>query len=223
MSLTSLQGLGDFPVALVIFGAIALFLVLRLRSILGRRVGLEKPPGPAGMRSRTGPIIEGTAAPFSTGHQVPDPQSALGERLMDIVKRDSVFDPPKFLLQAETQFRTIVSAFAAGDSTTLKPLLTDPVFETFETAIAARQAAAHTQRTEIKAITAATIEDAQLVGDLAAVIVRFTSDQVSVTQDTTGQIVDGSESQHELIDLWTFERNLKSRDQNWHLAAARNG
>jgi predicted lipid-binding transport protein (Tim44 family) len=214
MSLTSLQGLGDFPVALVIFGAIALFLVLRLRSILGRRVGLEKPPGPAGMRSRTGPIIEGTAAPFSTGHQVPDPQSALGERLMDIVKRDSVFDPPKFLLQAETQFRTIVSAFAAGDSTTLKP----PADRS-----GARQAAAHTQRTEIKAITAATIEDAQLVGDLAAVIVRFTSDQVSVTQDTTGQIVDGSESPHELIDLWTFERNLKSRDQNWHLAAARNG
>jgi predicted lipid-binding transport protein (Tim44 family) len=220
-----LQGLGDFPIALIIFAGIALFLVLRLRSILGKRVGFEKPPLPSGQMPgfNIGPIIEGQALSPQAGRTVPDPRSALGERLMQIVNRDSNFDPPKFLSGAETAFRMIVTAFAAGDRNTLKNLLNDSVYQTFDSAISAREAANERHRTEIKAILSATIEDAELVGDHAAIIVRFTSDQVNLTLDAGGNPVIGTEAVTEIVDLWTFERGLKSKDLTWRLAAARSG
>ncbi len=223
MSSTILQDWGDFPIAVVIFAGIAIFLVLRLRSILGRRVGFEKPAIPRDMRGGMGPVIDGKASLISPSRTVPDPQSALGERLMSIVKRDAVFDPPKFLIQAEANFRAIVTAFAAGDRTALKPLLTDQVYETFDSAITARETAKETQKTEIKSVHSATIEDAQLIGDHAAVIVRLASDQISVTLNEAGEPVSGTDALTELVDLWTFERNLKAKDNTWRLAAARNG
>jgi len=225
----ALQGFGGFPVPLIIFAGIAVFLVLRLRSVLGKRVGFEKLPIPPGQMPGfgAGPIIEGNALP-PMGRNVPDPRSALGERLMQIVNRDPHFDPPKFLADAETAFRTIVTAFAAGDRATLKARLNEPVYQTFEAAIAAREAAGERHRTEIKAILAVVIEDAELLGDHAAVIVRFTSDQINVTLDRRGAAIAGSEAITEHTDLWTFERNLsqrnlKARDPLWRLAAARNG
>jgi len=220
-----LQNLGSFPVALVLFGAIALFLILRLRSVLGKRVGFEKPPIPPGQMPgfASGPIIDGQASPAQNGRPVPDPRSALGTRLMEIVNADPNFDPPKFLAGAETAFRVIVTAFAAGDRAALKPLLSEPVFQTFESVITAREAAAERHRTEIKAILSAVIEDAQLVGNLAAIIVRFTSDQVNLTLDKAGNPVTGTEAVTEIVDLWTFERTLKSKDLTWRLAAARSG
>ncbi len=178
--------------------------------------------GSNGSNGNNGPVIEGRALPPETGHAVPDPRSPLGEQLMQIVKRDAQFDPPKFLEQAETAFRMIVTAFAAGDRATLQNLLTDNVFQTFDAAIAAREAASQRQRTDIKAILSATIEDAQLVGDQAAVVVRFASDQINVPLDANGTPL-GSDSVTELTDLWTFTRNLKGREQTWRLAAARNG
>ena len=225
MQASALQGLGSFPIALIIFAGIALFLVLRLRSVLGKRVGFEKPPIPPGQMPGfgNGPVIEGQALPPQTGRPVPDPRSALGERLMQIVNRDPNFDPPKFLNGAETAFRMVVTAFAAGDRATLKSLLSDSVYHTFDAAITGREAANERHRTEIKAILSAVIEDAELLGDQAAIIVRFTSDQVNLTLDAAGNPVIGTEAVTELVDLWTFERNLKSKDLTWRLSAARSG
>lgn len=225
MQSSVLQNLGSFPVALILFGAIALFLILRLRSVLGKRVGFEKPPIPPGQMPgfASGPIIDGQALPAQAGRPVPDPRSALGARLMEIVNADPNFDPPKFLAGAENAFRVIVTAFAAGDRAALKPLLSDPVFQTFDSVITAREAASERHRTEIKAILSAVIEDAQLVGSQAAVIVRFTSDQVNLTLDKAGNPVTGTEAVTEIVDLWTFERTLKSKDLTWRLAAARSG
>jgi predicted lipid-binding transport protein (Tim44 family) len=222
---TALQGLGAFPVALIIFAGIAIFLILRLRSVLGRRIGFEKPPIPPGRMPGfgTGPIIEGQAIPPQSGRAVPDPRSALGERLMQIVNLDPNFDPPKFLAGAETAFRMIVTAFAAGDRATLRTTLSDNVYQTFDSAIAARENANERHRTEIKAIRSAVIEDAQLIGTQAAIIVRFVSDQVNVTLDSAGNPVLGNEAITEIVDLWTFERALKSQDPTWRLAAARSG
>jgi len=217
MALTG--SLGSFPVAVVIFAGVALFLVLRLRSVLGKRVGFERPPLPVG----GGPMIEGRAAPVPPGRAVPDPRSPLGTRLMDIVNRDAQFDPPKFLTQAEANFRTIVSSFAAGDRSALQPLLNSTVYDTFTAAITAREAAGEKHRTEIKAIISAEIEDAQLVGDQAAIVVRFVSDQINLSLDSAGNPVVGTEAITELVDLWTFERSVKDRNPTWRLAAARSG
>jgi len=220
-----LQNLGSFPVALILFGAIAVFLILRLRSVLGKRVGFEKPPIPPGQMPgfSGGPIIEGQAVPIRGGRAVPDPRSALGERLMSIVNADPHFDPPKFLTEAETAFRTIVTAFAAGDRATLKTLLSENVYQTFENAIAAREAANQRHRTEIKSISSTEIEDAQVIGDQAAIIVRFASNQINVTMDSAGNPVAGDTQVSDIVDLWTFERRLRAGDATWRLAAARSG
>jgi predicted lipid-binding transport protein (Tim44 family) len=229
------QNGSGFGIGLVLFGAIALFLVLRLRSVLGKRVGFEKPPlapgqmpgfgaGPAaGGPTAGGPIIDGQASQARTGRPVPDPHSALGERLMRIVNADANFDPPKFLDGAETAFRAIVTAFAAGDRASLKNLLSDNVYQTFDSAITSREAAGERHRTEIKSILSAVIEDAELLGPQAAVIVRFTSDQVNLTLDAAGNPATGTEAVTELVDLWTFEHVVGSKDPTWRLAAARSG
>ncbi|WP_298284624.1 Tim44/TimA family putative adaptor protein [Acidocella sp.] len=213
--------MGGFPIALVLFAGIALFLVLRLRGVLGRRVGFERPPLPQQARP-PGPVIEGEPSQ-PAGRAVPDPRSPLGAKLMQIVNRDPHFDPPVFLAQAEASFRAIVTGFAAGDRAALKPLLAEHVYQTFAAAIAAREAAHERHRTEIKAILTAAIEDAQLAGDLAAVVVRFVSDQVNVTLDATGTPLQGSEAVTEITDLWTFEHDLKSPAPTWRLAATRMG
>ncbi len=227
MQTSVFQNGSGFEIGLVLFGAIALFLVLRLRSVLGKRVGFEKPPAAPGQMpgfgGQAGPIINGQATPVKAGRAVPDPKSALGERLMRIVNADANFDPPKFLEGAETAFRTIVTAFAAGDRATLKNLLNENVYQTFESAISSREAAGERHRTEIKSILSAVIEDAELLGNQAAVIVRFTSDQVNLSLDTAGNPVVGTEAVTELVDLWTFEHVVGSKDTIWRLGAARSG
>lgn len=217
-----------FPVDLVLFAMIAAFLVLRLRSILGRRTGYERPepyqpPQPAG---RPGPIIEGHAEPVSppaTARAVPDAATALGETLARMRAIDRTFDPARFLDGAEGAFRMIVAAFAAGDRVQIRNLVSDDVYRSFEQAIAAREQAGHTQVSDIHAIPAATVEAAELFGNRAHITVRFVSDQTSLVKDQSGKPVSGAEGTTELIDLWTFERDLTARDPAWHLVSVSGG
>ena len=214
---------GDFPIDLVILGGIALFLVLRLRSILGRREGFERPteapqPMPAAAMP---PSAAAPATPAPATRVVPDPGSAIGHALMQMTQLDANFRPDRFLDGAEGAFRIIVTAFAAGDRVRLHPLLSDDTYRAFETAIAARETAGETQRTEIHAIPAATIEDATLHDRTAAITVRFVSDQVNITHDSTGAPVVGTDAVTEITDLWTFERVLGTADPTWRLVAAR--
>ena len=222
MQTSVFQNGSGVQIGLVLFGAIAVFLILRLRSVLGKRVGFERPPVPPGQMAFTGPVIEGQATAAPT-RPVPDPRSALGQRLMQIVNADPHFDPPKFLETAEQSFRAVVTAFASGDRATLRANLNESVYHTFEAAIAAREAASQRQRTEIQKIVSMTIEDAELMGNHAAVIVRFVSDQINMTMDSAGNPVTGTAAVTELVDLWTFERVLGSKDPTWRLAAARSG
>jgi predicted lipid-binding transport protein (Tim44 family) len=131
------------------------------------------------------------------------------------------FDPGRFLDGAEQAFRMIVSAFATGDRTTLRALLSDDTYRAFEAAISGRETAGETQRTEIRAIPAATIDQADLRGTIANVSVRFVSDQVNVTIGHDGNPVAGADAVTEITDLWTFERDLTSPDPTWRLVAAR--
>lgn len=220
----TLQSLGGYSVILVVFAGIALFLVLRLRSVLGKRVGFEKPPLPPGNAPPfNGPVLEPIARPLESRRSVPDPRSPLGQRLMQIVNRDQTFDPPQFLSQAESAFRTIVTAFAAGDRLTLQSLLTPYVYQTFEQAIATREAAGERQRTEIQSILSTGIEDAVVAGEIAVVVVRFVSAQLIQQLDAAGVPLPGREESQDINDLWSFERNLGGSDPVWRLSAARSG
>ena len=213
------------PVDLILFGMIALFLILRLRSVLGKRTGLEVPAAAPGRRPPA-PVIEGRAEPAAQARPLPDPTSPVGQRLASIRTVERGFDPAAFLRGAEAAFRRIVEAFAAGDRTALRPLLTEAAFHSFEGAITTREEAGQTQRGEVKAIQQATIEQVQLVdggpggGKRALIEVRFVSDQISMTVGADGQPLTGTDAVTELADRWIFER-LYPGEATWRLGEAR--
>ena len=216
---------GGFPIDLVLFGMVAAFLILRLRSILGRRTGFERPPQvqhPPGL-APVGPVIEAKAEPVAptTKRPLPDPASPAGQALGRIHGADRSFDPARFLDGAEKAFRLIVAAFAAGDRTTLRSLLSDDTYTAFESALAARETAGHVQVSEIRGMETVAVEAADLRGSTASVTVRFVSDQLSLTRDRDGHPVLGTEAVTEITDLWSFERDLSSGDPTWRLVSAR--
>jgi predicted lipid-binding transport protein (Tim44 family) len=220
---------GGFPIDIILFGMIAAFLVLRLRSILGRRTGYERPPQPyqppAAAEQPAGPVIDSRAEPAPASapasRELPDPAGPIGQTLARMNTVDRAFAPATFLDGAEKAFRMIVAAFASGDRVALHNLLSDDTYRAFETAIAAREALGQTQVSEIRGVHGATIEGAELRGTVAAITVKFVSDQISYSRDQAGQVVTGTDAVTEITDLWTFERDLATRDPSWRLVSAR--
>lgn len=219
-----------FPVDLVLFGMIAVFLVLRLRSILGRRTGFERqapPVQPNPARAGKGPLIDGRAEPpmppAPAARDVPPAGSPLGDALAQMRQIDRSFDPARFLSGAEQAFRMIVAGFAAGDRVALRPLLSDETYRAFETAISDREKAGETQVSEIKSVPHIGIDSAELKGRTGSVTVRIVSDQISYVKDRDGRPVTGTDAVTEIVDIWTFERDLSQQDPTWRLVAARSG
>jgi predicted lipid-binding transport protein (Tim44 family) len=205
---------GDFQLFdILIFAAIAVFLFLRLRSVLGRRTGAEKRIDPFAPRSQTppvrgpfappGPVIEGKAEPVA--------EPALGRTADEsaVKAADPSFNEADFLKGARAAFGIVVNAFAAADTAALKPLLSPEVFESFAAAIKARGDAAK-QPSPLVAIKDAEIASSAVEGTTALVTVKFVSDQ------NTGP---GKVEEH--TDVWTFARRLASRDPNWTLTATK--
>ncbi len=221
------MGASGFPVDLVLFGMIAAFLVLRLRSILGKRTGFERPAPPvqqAPLRP-AGPVIDVKAEPVApaTSQTVPDAASPTGAAMARMREIDRGFDAARFLTGAEQAFRMIVAAFAAGDRVALRPLLGDETYAAFEQAIAAREKANEKQISEIKAMQNISIDAAELKGRTGLVTARIVSDQVSYTEDANGRPLTGTDAVTEITDLWTFERDLGQPDPTWRLVSARSG
>jgi len=220
---------GGFPIDLILFGMIAVFLVLRLRSILGKRTGFEQQTPPLQQRpARTPspPIIEGRAeppAPAAASQTIPPVASPAGQALARMREVDRGFDPARFLSGADQAFRMIVAGFAAGDRVALRSLLSDDTYKAFEQAISAREKAGQTQVSEIKSIRQLAIENAELRGSVGAVTARIVSDQISYTKGKDGRPLTGTEAVTEITDLWTFERDLSQRDPTWRLVSARSG
>ena len=206
----------------IVFGLVAAFLLFRLRSVLGRRTGNERPrdfrafrappkQGPAGA-----PVIEGNVVPLA-GAQGDDQTGA--QRLKDA---DKNFDEARFLKGARGAFEIIVNAFAAGDTAALRPLLSDEVYRSFAKAIADRQAAHETQETNLLSVKTCAIAAIDLVGRDASVAVKLVSDQINVTRAADGKVVDGDPDRVvEKTDVWTFSRDVQSRDPNWKLAGTK--
>ena len=215
---------GGFPIDLVLFGMIAAFLVLRLRSILGKRQGFERQADPARVPARPpvaeAPTIDAVAERVPP-RALPDPASATGQALTRMQAVDRNFQAMRFLDGAEAAFRLIVVAFAAGQRDALRPLLSDETYRAFEAAIGAREAAGETQQTEVRHIHAATIEAADLRGTVADITVRFVTDQVNLTLGRDGAVAHGTDAVTEIVDLWSFERDLYIADPTWRLVAAR--
>jgi predicted lipid-binding transport protein (Tim44 family) len=218
------MGGSGFPIDLVLFGMIAAFLVLRLRSILGRRTGFERPQARPyqPVADTLGPVIDARAEPAPpAGRAVPEPASGLGQTLVRMADIDRSFTPAAFLAGAEKAFHLIVTAYAAGARDKLRPLLGADMYAAFEGAITAREAAGETQTSEIKSMPSVAIEEAALRGSIAEITVRFVSDQISLVTAKDGKPVSGTDAVTEITDLWTFERDLSQSDPAWRLTAAR--
>lgn len=222
---------GGFPVDLILFAMVAAFLVLRLRNVLGRRTGFERPrregQGAYDPKAERGApagenVVDFPAPQIPAGgarRNLPDPRSPIGQALMRIRGVDPSFDPNGFLDGAEGAFRMIVDSFARGDRETLRMLLSDDTYAGFEGEISRREAAGETQRSEVRAMQEMVIEAADLRGTVADVTVRFVSDQVNLTTGKDGSVVAGAESVTELSDIWTFQRDLGSQDPSWKLVS----
>jgi predicted lipid-binding transport protein (Tim44 family) len=205
---------------IVFFAVVAAFLVLRLRSVLGRRTGEERPPPDLVAQRPTGTVIDlaGARKPVAE----PVPAGPAGPGLAAIRAADPAFDPEVFLGGARAAFEMIVGAFAAGDARTLRPLLSDEVYRNFTTAITSRARAGERLETEVVRIRSAEPEAAGLDGSIAHVTIRFVSDQINALRDADDKVVEGDpDHAAEVIDEWTFRRDLRSPNPNWELVATR--
>jgi predicted lipid-binding transport protein (Tim44 family) len=213
---------------IILFAMVAAFLVLRLRSVLGRRTGNERRRELFVRRERPGPEKAPVLVEPSKNGPTPvsdaGPADRIAEGLNQIRRADPSFDPSQFLEGARIAFDMIVTAFANGDKAGLRALLSDEVFQQFTTAIDERAAAKETLETRILQFDDADIVEAELLGRNAQVTSRLVSHQINVTRAMDGSIVDGDpEHPIEKTDYWTFARDTRSSDPNWVLVATSSG
>jgi predicted lipid-binding transport protein (Tim44 family) len=228
----------DIDLPTVIFALVALFVAYKLRSVLGMRQDSQRQTGGllAPLRRVPAPPTAPVAEPdVAASALVPPPAAdrwkgvaesdpAVWSGLDAISAADSSFSPQAFLSGARVAYDMVVHAFAAGDSATLRNLMTAEAFANFDNAIQSRAAARQTMTTTVVSIDDATISGAQLVGTTAQLSVRFAAKLASVTRDAQGAVVDGSPSAvADHIDLWTFARDIDSRNPNWMLTATESG
>jgi predicted lipid-binding transport protein (Tim44 family) len=231
--------MGDLPhyFDIILFAMVAAFLVLRLRSVLGRRTGNERRRdlyvrGPAPARDQPGGnrpdgnrIVTLTPrpvpAPLTAGS--PPPNTVAGG-IAQITASDPGFDASEFLDGARGAFELIVAAFAKGDKETLRPLLSDDTYKPFTAAIDEREAAGETLETRIEKLKDIDIIEAGMDGRTARVTVKLVSDQINVLRAHDASVVDGDpQNMTEKTDFWTFARDTRSSDPNWLLVATGSG
>ncbi|MBF0373335.1 MAG: Tim44 domain-containing protein [Alphaproteobacteria bacterium] len=213
---------------IVFFAMIAAFLVLRLRSVLGRRTGTERQRPEPGVGRPTVDRPDNVVELPDRRRTVPEgPTDAytgtpLAAGISQVRIADPSFSPEPFLQGARGAFEMIVSAYAAGDRATLRPLLANDVMANFEAAIDAREQAGEKLETELVSIKSADLDEVVMEGRTARVTVKLVSEQVNVVRDADGKVVDGDPTRvAEVTDLWTFARDTGSRDPNWVLVATR--
>jgi predicted lipid-binding transport protein (Tim44 family) len=228
----------------IIFLALAVFIFLRLRSVLGQRTGRERPPydpysardavrGAAtgdkvvalpGRAPDAGQKTDEPAEAVDRWKDIAEKGSTLAAGLDAIAREDNRFDAKHFIAGGRAAYEMIVTAFATGDRRALKNLLSRDVYDGFESAIRDRETRGETAETRFVSIASADIINAELRGRIAQVTVRFVSQLVSVTRDKTGVVIDGNpEKVSDVTDIWTFARDLSSSDPNWKLVATEAG
>ena len=233
-----------FDIYTIIFLALAVFIFLRLRSVLGQRTGRERPPydpyssAPGTVRPAPGDKVVALpgrapdtaqktsepAEPADRWKGIAEPGSALAAGLDAIEREDKSFDVRNFLTGARAAYDMIVTAYAAGDRRQLKTLLGREVYDGFEAAIKDREGRGETVETRFVSIDGADLIGAEMRGKTAQVTVRFQSQLVSVTRDKAGNVIDGNPDKvTDVTDVWTFARDMSSRDPNWKLVATEAG
>lgn len=222
---------GFFDIYSVIFLVIAVVIFMRLASVLGRRTGNEPTSFDPRVKHPTStPRNDNVVAlphrPTPAGGDLePLARHApagtpLHDGLVAIAKASRGFEVDHFLSGAKMAYEMVVTAFADGDRATLGNLLAPDVYESFEQAVAEREAQGLRSELTFVGIEEAKITAAEIDGGLAKITVNFVSDLISATRDKDSAIVEGDPTEVQTIrDSWTFAREIDSRDPNWKLIA----
>jgi predicted lipid-binding transport protein (Tim44 family) len=207
---------------IVILALVALFIGLRLYSVLGERTGHEQQPilKPAESDARVkAPVSQpapAPAPPVEAGDMAFVPTAGPGVRA--ILAADPTFDVAKFLEGAKAAYRLILESFWKGDLDAVRTHIDDHVYETFAGAVEQRKKDGLTLDNRLVTIEQAVISQASAERGAAVLTVRFEADIAAVTRNSAGEVVAGSLSDAvQTRDLWTFRRDVASRDPNWVL------
>lgn len=211
-------------IQLLVLAGIAVFLILRLRSVLGTREGYERPPEPiadaSGQKKRTFDVIEGGADHDITDHAPAGSPAAQALAAMKRVEPD--FQVGTFLAGARQAYEMIVTGFERGDLDDLVPLLSRDVFESFDEVVQLREREGLTVEANFVGVREVELADATFDenNNNAEVTVRFVGELTSVVRNREGQIVEGDANAiKQQRDIWTFARKLGSDNPNWRLVA----
>jgi predicted lipid-binding transport protein (Tim44 family) len=223
--------------------AVALVVFWRLKSVLGTKTGTEKPPLEP-FETKRDEVRKGREAsdsvlrfpqnapapgqaeaerepsePVWTGFA--EPGSELAASLGRIAEADPSFTPRSFVEGAKMAYEMIIDGFAKGDKLMLKNLLSKEVFEGFARAIDERMSEGQKVESRFVGIDKATIQSASLTsGKKASITMAFVSELITATYDKAGNVIDGDPKEiREVTDVWTFERDVTSRNPNWKLVA----
>jgi predicted lipid-binding transport protein (Tim44 family) len=219
--------------------AVALIVIWRLRSVLGQRTGAERPPiDPYASTRKTAPeAANGNVLNFpgeakqiapSKNDEPATPEwtgfasegSSVAKGLEAIAAADPGFSTRSFVEGAKIAYELIVEAFAKGDKTALKPLLSKEVYDGFAEVIDERARKGEKIDAQFVGFEKAEIAGASLMAKRAGMTMRFVSQMISTTLDKDNRIVDGDPKEiRQITDVWAFERDVSSRDPNWKLVA----
>lgn len=207
---------------IVILALVALFIGLRLYSVLGERTGHEqqpilKPADPdARVEARPTEPRAAPSAPNDADDMAFLPLAGPGVRA--ILAADSAFDVARFLEGAKAAYRMILEAFWKGNLDAVRGHADQHVYETFAGAVEQRTKDGLSLDNRLITVDQAVISEATLEQGVAIVTVRFEADIAAVTRNAQGEVVAGSLSDAvQTRDLWTFRRDISSRDPNWLL------
>jgi len=211
-------------IQLLVLAGIAVFLILRLKSVLGTREGFEKPPVPKSTgTSDKRPdleVIDGGPDRDIIDHVPEGSDSAQALAAMKRIEPD--FGVADFMQGARGAYEMILMAFENGELADIRPFLSDDVYETFAEVVEAREAQGLTIESEFVGIREVSLASAEFDTETntAEITMRFVGELKSVVRDRAGDIVEGSETQiKRQKDSWTFARVMGSDDPNWQLVA----
>lgn len=209
---------------IVVLMAAAVIIFWRLKSVLGQRTGLERPPlVPIAHPDSTAKIIDlkpnpKPNTPIWQGYA--DEGSELAKGLEDIATAQKDFNLPEFLGGAKAAYELILSAFAKGDKPALKPLLAKPVMDSFAAAIDSHKSKGETKVFKFVGFNSTKLMSAVIDGKRAIIEVLFESEMINATLNSAGETSDGDTNAIvKSAETWTFERNIISSDPNWKLMA----
>ncbi len=238
---------GRIDVTTLLFLVLAVVIFLKLRSVLGRRTGheqtrFERYKAQQEARQRTSEVPEKVVTlprrdrDEADVHPAQEQQaraegeqrvreyaagnSEMGKGLVELVRADPSFDPVPFLQGAKAAYEIIVTAFAEGNRKTLKDLLNTDVYDGFSRAITERESRGEQIDQSFVGIKSADLVEAEVKGGVAQLTVKFVSELISATRDRAGVVIAGDPKRiREVTDIWTFAREVMSRNPNWRLVA----